>query len=228
MLLDRQYTDYCAGRRIVITTDIPCHLWLWLTDQTPTKRRLTRRVRGVVIPCGHTWRLKAKWNFEQEELGDTTVHTFYIENFPQNEFLWYTLEGFIANKASVSSGPLLYLRAPFSKRITTWSGYRETNPYPPPPSHTEVVMAWYPGNVDGIWITAKALVQGPPQWWGWAPLLDVALNASTYFVASLTLPLHTYCVPGPFLPGDQIDIRIYHGIYPAAWTAYGTFRTYVP
>ena len=99
-----------AGPDIIwtLTTDIPCHLFIRVSDKPPWKQAGTHYKRGVVFH--HAPNVYFAWHFEEEqqEPGDTTQHTFqFYFNFSCQTLWWYAY-GTVDGKDSPSISPFYH------------------------------------------------------------------------------------------------------------------------
>lgn len=92
---------------ITITTDVPCHLWLFWTDQEMRIHNDPVRWRGISMPS-HPRYCFVEWDkIDQDEAGDTLLHHF---TFPGWYFClrrWYIFSGTIAGNRSPSASPII-------------------------------------------------------------------------------------------------------------------------
>ncbi|GAI64488.1 unnamed protein product, partial [marine sediment metagenome] len=63
---------------ITLPTNNPCHLTCYYTDKTPRKHHTTRIIRGLEVPWGVYFCFVGWKAVEQNEAGDTLIHTFEI------------------------------------------------------------------------------------------------------------------------------------------------------
>ncbi|MBA7586264.1 hypothetical protein ES708_28261 [subsurface metagenome] len=75
-----QHTPNCQQVTTILTTDVPCHLWLRFTDIPPRKHPKTVITRGLAMGYDIQTCFVAFKDIEQEEAGDTLEHTFIITN----------------------------------------------------------------------------------------------------------------------------------------------------
>lgn len=95
-----------GGYQIVITTDIPCHLWLRWTNLEPWTHLRTEIVRGLPILKDPYYCFDVYWDIEQVEAGDTYYHTFIWEGWEVCYTHWFYFHGNIDTKAVVSTSCL--------------------------------------------------------------------------------------------------------------------------
>ncbi|GAH46713.1 unnamed protein product, partial [marine sediment metagenome] len=116
--LDLEQIVTSTGMRIIVTTNVPCHLYCYWTATEPEKHLIPILTRGTQL---HT-QLKmcfVDWNEnEQEEAGDTLIHTFIKEPWAHCETRWLTF------RAQVMGSWV----APFTERMSPpeqWSRFHE-------------------------------------------------------------------------------------------------------
>ncbi len=132
-ILDIEYTPTATGLEIVVTTNVPCHLYCYWTAHEPQKHLIPILTRGIEL---HT-QLKmcfVDWTEnEQEEPLDTLTHTFIKEPWAECETRWLTFRAKVMNEWVKSVGPI------FKK-------HRVAPPYGPP-----VTVRYYTDKHPEIW-----------------------------------------------------------------------------
>lgn len=132
-----EQTLTATGYIIVITTDIPCHLWMRWTVNPPQEHLIQRTKRGLASLVDKYYCFDVYEDNEQEEAGDTLIHTFIKEPWPICETRYFYFHGEIAGVASKSTTAI------FKKHRVA-----------PPPA--PVTLAFYPdahpeiSSVDGL------------------------------------------------------------------------------
>jgi len=102
-----------TGMKYVVTTNVACHLWFRWTERPPYKYFFFDEKRGFPICKGAKMYMTNYYDQEQEEAGDTTTHTFYLEPWAGCTYRWYYLWGEVGGELSYSESPLLhYHRTP--------------------------------------------------------------------------------------------------------------------
>lgn len=97
---------------IVLTTNIPCHLWMYWTTKQPWVHRKQRIVRGLAVPWDAYWCFAVWHENEQEEAGDTYIHTFIKPGWQYCQTRWFCFRGTVEGEVSPSDSPI------FSKHYT--------------------------------------------------------------------------------------------------------------
>lgn len=108
------------GFTITLTTDVPCHLWLFYTFKEPWVHPIAKTSRGLTAPWWAYWCYVNWIVVEQDEPGDTTIHTFQITGLVTCNRIWFRFHGNIASVSSPSDSSI------FEKHYT--------QPTPPPPA----------------------------------------------------------------------------------------------
>lgn len=121
-IIDVVQTLTSTGYKIWAVTNVPCHLYMFWTNQEPLKHDRTRIVRGLTIAAASQYCFVDWHQNEQEESGDTIFHTFIKEPWPECETRWYTFRALVNNDWSPSSAPI------FKK-------HRLPPPFGPPETH---------------------------------------------------------------------------------------------
>ncbi|MBA7698089.1 hypothetical protein ES703_106764 [subsurface metagenome] len=131
-----------VGVDVVLTTDVPCHLWLFYTFKEPWVHPMASIQRGLNVPWHAYWCYVSWIVIEQEEAGDTLQHTFIITGLVTCNTIWYRFHGNVGGVPSPSDSAI------FEKHYT--------KPVLPPPavlafSHCAVIGTkfinrfWYYG-----------------------------------------------------------------------------------
>jgi len=92
-----------SGYRIVIQTDVPCHLWMRWTVIPPQEHLIQRTKRGLPLMLEKYYCFDVYEDNEQEEAGDTLEHTFIKEPWPICETRYFYFQGQIAGTPSPST-----------------------------------------------------------------------------------------------------------------------------
>ncbi|MBA7571995.1 hypothetical protein ES708_13769 [subsurface metagenome] len=95
-----------GGYTIVLTTDVPCHLWLFWTDKVPWVHRTSTIERGLAVPWHSYWCFVVWHLIAQDEPGDTTTHTFQWPGWVNCQTKYFRFHGDIAGKTSPSDSPI--------------------------------------------------------------------------------------------------------------------------
>ncbi|GAJ21851.1 unnamed protein product, partial [marine sediment metagenome] len=101
-ILDIIQTITATGYKIVVITNVPCHLFMYWTNQEPLKHDRTRVLRGLTIPAASQYCFVDWEQNEQHEAGDTIFHTFIKEPWPVCETRWFVFRGKIGGEWSNS------------------------------------------------------------------------------------------------------------------------------
>ena len=99
----------CDGFKIVAYTDVPCHLWLRWSNNTPQIHDKPVERRGLVMHGDRYFCFTAYTDNEQEEYGDTIRHTFIKRNWAVCECRWFYFYGRIGYEWCRSTTPLFFL-----------------------------------------------------------------------------------------------------------------------
>lgn len=87
---------------IVITTNNPCHLTLYWSLNHPLRHKYTRYIRGLATPWGAYFCFTAVTAVEQQEPGDTLIHTFDVTGWPECETRYFVFKGTFGGVTSPS------------------------------------------------------------------------------------------------------------------------------
>lgn len=101
------YFHLASSIFIVTITNNPCHLTCYYTDKPPVRHRVSRIVRGLSLPWGAYWCFVAYKEIEQQEDGDTIIHTFEVPDWLYCQTNWLCFRGTVAGELSPSVSALL-------------------------------------------------------------------------------------------------------------------------
>ncbi len=103
-VLTLTYDEKRLGIHILCTTDIACHLFCRISTEPPRKHRIPVIVRGYPIRDDYRWCFTVYHDNEQEEDGDTYIHTFIKVPWPHCEtryfYFWRTVAGIVSPSTS--------------------------------------------------------------------------------------------------------------------------------
>lgn len=112
---------------LTVITDVPCHLWMRWTLTKPRIHSKASVRRGLALMKDVRFCFTTYHDNEQEEDGDTLVHTFLKPDWPVCETRFFYFWGEITGEVSNSTSPLFELHNSF-----------EEPPYPPVPPPDEM------------------------------------------------------------------------------------------
>jgi len=91
---------------IQVTTDIPVHLFMRYTLTKPLTHPVALFRRGISLPNATRFCFVNWHENEQEEEGDTLIHTFYKPNWPICQTRWFYFIGTKQTEESPSASPI--------------------------------------------------------------------------------------------------------------------------
>jgi len=97
---------YEDGYKIIIQTDVACHLWMRWTLVEPQEHPITVFRRGVAFRADKYFCFDVYEDNEQEEAGDTLLHTFIKSPWQHCETRYFYFHGSVAGVASKSTSPI--------------------------------------------------------------------------------------------------------------------------
>lgn len=100
------FTPSDTGVRIVVITDVPCHIFCRLTLQNPRIHKKAVLRRGLWLNDDVRFCFTVYEDNEQHEDGDTLIHTFWKENWDICTTKWCYFWGQIGAEIAVSTSPL--------------------------------------------------------------------------------------------------------------------------
>lgn len=80
--LDLELFPTLDGYTLVLTTQLPCHAWMYYTTKPPEKQPRPIYKRGIYTSDALSYCFVAWHDNEQVEQGDTLIHTFIKEPWP--------------------------------------------------------------------------------------------------------------------------------------------------
>lgn len=102
-VLDISYTPTLTGCTVTCYTNNPCHLWLRQTETIPQQHVNTKNVRGAPVGTYIDQCFVVYNDLEQNEAGDTILHTFTIDPWQSCETRWFYFHGTIDGVVSPSA-----------------------------------------------------------------------------------------------------------------------------
>jgi len=97
---------YEEGYKIVIQTDVACHLWMRWTTIEPQEHFIPVFRRGVAFRADKYFCFDVYHDNEQEEAGDTLLHTFIKTPWVHCETRYFYFHGSVAGVPSKSTSPI--------------------------------------------------------------------------------------------------------------------------
>ncbi len=116
---DIQYKQHCDGWTITVTSNIPCHLFMRYSTVEPQIHDIPRYIRGIFLHGDRYFCFVAFHDNEQEEAGDTVVHTFIKRPWPICERRYFYFWGSVGRQTSVSTTAIFSLHFNISWRELT-------------------------------------------------------------------------------------------------------------
>jgi len=111
------YNAWC----VLATTDAPCHLWLRWTTWQPRRHPRARVLRGLPVIGDVYYCFVGYYDIEQQQDGDTLVHSFCVPWLPSMALIHYYLHGTIAGVPAPSNSPINQLSSPPVQPILNYS-----------------------------------------------------------------------------------------------------------
>lgn len=102
--IHQEVTD--TGYEILVWSFQPCHLWMRWTTLEPQEHIVPRIIRGLSVPSDKRFCFVAYHDNEQEEGGDTYLHTFIKEPWPHCQTRWFYFHGRVGSEHSPSTSAI--------------------------------------------------------------------------------------------------------------------------
>lgn len=106
LVLSHEVTWVGSVATIVVTTNVECHLTCRYTYKPLLVHNSANTARGVRVLDNPDYCFTSFREVEQDQAGDTTIHTFSFGEFGQGEERWWVFVGSIAGVVSVSQSPV--------------------------------------------------------------------------------------------------------------------------
>lgn len=158
-VLTISYFHLASSIFIVTNTNNPCHLTLYYTDKEPVRHPTSVVKRGLALPWGAYWCFVA-WNtVEQQEAGDTLIHTFEVPDWSYCQIKWFTFRGTVASELSPSVSALLKHHHPGVIPLDIGSPPIDRR-YGTTSEHYYILKE-NPANIDGVITTIQLYLVNP-------------------------------------------------------------------
>lgn len=130
-ILNIQKVDTVTGLKLVVTTNVPCHLYAAYTLEKPLKHYLTRTRRGLPLLDDTRWCFINWTQNEQLEEGDTIIHTFTKEPWAVCETRYFVFRGKVDGEWVPSASPIFTIHRVYIPRLVTAHFHPHPFWYPP-------------------------------------------------------------------------------------------------
>ena len=97
------------GAKLIVVTDIPCHLYMRWSRQPPWSHASVARRRGLAMHTDRYFCFTTYLDNEQEEAGDTLTHTFIKTPWPYCECRYFYFWGKVGDTVCISDTPCFQL-----------------------------------------------------------------------------------------------------------------------
>lgn len=193
-LLDLLYEYLDDGYKFTAQTDVPCHLWCRMTTIEPQKHIIPSGERGTYLTGKVRFCFVVYEDNEQDEAGDTLIHTFYKHPWQVCVTKWFYFIGTIGGVSSPSETAIFQFHFPAPP------------PAPPPPLTRLFLVQATNASIRSThvdWPTCRAGAslensnwQNPPTY---GLYIQAALTASFWCIRSF-LTFQTQTLPPTFKP----------------------------
>lgn len=103
---DLEQIQELTGYTFEVTTDVPCHLYMRWTVEKPRTHKDPVFKRGALFSEEVRFCFVEYEDNEQEEAGDTLIHTFIKHDWPICQTRHFYFWGMVAGESSPSESPL--------------------------------------------------------------------------------------------------------------------------
>ena len=151
-LLDLKYEYLEDGYKLIAYTDVPCHLYCRMTLTPPRKHVLPSPRRGTYLTGDVRFCFVVYEDNEQDEAGDTLIHTFYKHPWPYCQHRWFYFVATQGTTTSVSETCIFHFHfpapppappAPLTKLFIAQANNRSMNA-----THGSFNLAWAGANLS--------------------------------------------------------------------------------
>ncbi|MBA7572152.1 hypothetical protein ES708_13928 [subsurface metagenome] len=130
-VLEVSYLHKLTSIVVSCDTNNPCHLTLYYTEKEPVRHATSLVKRGLAVPWGAYFCFVAWNSVEQQEAGDTLIHTFEVPDWSYCQTKWFTFRGTVTEALSPSVTALLKHHHPGIPTVKTFiartsDGYLDT------------------------------------------------------------------------------------------------------
>jgi len=170
--LATEYTETTVT--LVVTTDKPVHLYMRWTLTKPLLHPSEVYRRGMLIMAGTRFCFVSFHENEQEEAGDTLVHTFIKPDWPVCQTRWFYFIGQKQSIESPSASPIFhYHHVEPIPRLIFLEPWSEWGVIPPPEMELIFLEPWstYLPTMEQVFCEPWSCVPIPPfaDWIFWEP-----------------------------------------------------------
>lgn len=143
------YELTATGVKVVATSIQPCHLWMRWSITYPQVHKIPRYRRGIWLFDDHRFCFVVFVDNEQEEAGDTYIHTFIKEPWPVCQTRYFYFHGKVDGNSSPSTSAIFsYHRAYAPEEFLLvftdlWSGEASYNDWDFQPLTTRGISTAY-------------------------------------------------------------------------------------
>lgn len=127
-LQTKAQTAIAGGFTIVTTSDVPCHMWLRHTLETPRKHAKPIWRRGLQVAYDARFCFVVFFDLEQNEPGDTLIHTFTWLGWVVCQTRWFYFWATSSGEPMHSTSPIFQKHYTFVPVPTTVYLYPDANP----------------------------------------------------------------------------------------------------
>ncbi|MBA7643922.1 hypothetical protein ES703_51656 [subsurface metagenome] len=106
---DVQAYQFELGVKLIVVTDIPCHLYMRWSFKPPWSHASVARRRGLAMHTDRYYCFTTYHDNEQEEAGDTLTHTFIKTPWPYCECRYFYFWGKVGDTVCISDTPCFQL-----------------------------------------------------------------------------------------------------------------------
>jgi len=153
-VLELLYFHTSTSIIIECRTNNPCHLTLYYTEKEPVRHATSLVKRGLAVPWGAYFCFVAWKSVEQQQAGDTLIHTFEVPDWSYCQTKWFTFRGTVAEVLSPSVTALLkhhHLGIPVVKAFIA----RTSDGYLSNPTHIYDYLLAHDGTRAGAYDTGS-------------------------------------------------------------------------
>jgi len=106
-ILNYRHSPWDVGCHVRAISPYPCHMTLYWTYSEPLRHRTSRVFRGIEQPWSAYFCFVAYTGVEQEEAGDSTIHTFWMPDWLEGQTRFWTTRASVNDELTPSSTPII-------------------------------------------------------------------------------------------------------------------------
>lgn len=124
VITDFNISNTTNSFRPSLTSNVPAHIFMTWDYTKPTRHPIWRTIRGVLKLCGYGYKWDSPNIEEQEQAGDSGLHTFPVTGLEAHEYprwVWFYFHSPLANEGNQCQSALMNTVLPPPPTIMQWN-----------------------------------------------------------------------------------------------------------